>query len=172
MKKVFRTIVLVSSMSSPICALQVANAEAPPDNDINHMSMPEKQQAQAYFRSHSFDFPTIFSAHHPGPFWILKKKIEFKLTEAQLKQEEELKMGMAKNTIQDEAALKKAYETYTIDAAKENPSADQIKTDIEAVGKAQTNLASEMVDYHLKSYAVLTPEQQKIYRDLVNEKTK
>lgn len=45
---------------------------------------------------------------------------------------------------------------------------EQITADIDAVGKAQTKLASEMVVYHVESYALLN-EEQKTYQALVDE---
>ncbi|MHB0991528.1 MAG: hypothetical protein ACYC0M_09660 [Burkholderiales bacterium] len=172
MKNIYRTIILTGVMSLPILVSQAANAATLSDSDIANMSMLDKFRAQLYFKSHSFDFPKIFSLYHPGPYWILKKKSDFKLTDEQLKQEEELKLGMAKNTIEDEAVLKQAYVTYTADSAKSDTSSAQIKSDIEAIGKAQTSLATEMVDYHLQSFELLTPEQRKTYHDLVTERTK
>lgn len=171
MKNIYRTIILIGVISLPIFVSQAANAGTLSNSDIANMSMFDKLRAQSYFKSHSFDFPEIFSLYHPGPYWILKKKNDFRLTDEQLRQEEELKMGMAKNTIEDETVLKEAYATYTTDSAKLDPSSAQIILDIEAIGKAQTSLASEMVDYHLKSYALLTSEQKKIYHDLVSERT-
>jgi len=140
--------------------------------DVAKMSMLDKLRAQNYFRDHSFDFPATFSSYHPGPYWMLEKKKDFKFTDEQLKQEEDLKMGMAKNTIEDEATLLHAYARYASDSAKLNPPIEQIMTDIDAVGKAQTSLASEMVTYHLKGYAVLDPDQKKVYQRLVSKRTK
>ena len=166
------TLLLIGVMGLPILVSQAANAGTLTNSDIAKMSMLDKFRAQMYFKSHSFDFSKIFSLYHPGPYWILKKKSDFKLTDEQLKQEEELKLSMAKNTIEDEAVLKRAYATYTADSAKSDPSSAQIKSDIEAIGKAQTSLATEMVDYHLQSFELLTPEQRKTYHDLVAERTK
>ena len=172
MKNSYRKLILTGVMSLPVFLSQGGLADTLSNSDIANMSMLDKFRAQMYFKSHSFDFPKIFSLYHPGPYWILKKKSDFGLTDVQLKQEEALKMGMAKNTIEDETALKQAYATYTADSAKPDPSPAQIVSDIEAVGKAQTSLATEMVDYHLKSYELLTPEQKKIYHDLVSQRTR
>ncbi len=171
MKNSYQTLLLTGVMSLPLFVSQAANAGTLTDSDIAKMSMLEKFQAQLYFKSHSFDFPKIFSSHHPGPYWMLKRNGDFKFTDEQLKQEEKLKLGMAKNTIEDEAVLKQAYAKYTADSAELAPSSAQIKSDIEAVGKAQTSLATEMVDYHLQGFELLTPEQRKTYHDLVAERT-
>lgn len=134
---------------------------------VGKMTMPEKMQAQHYFRAHSLEFPAIFSAHHPGPYWLLQRRSQFKLTDAQMKEEQDLKLGMAKSTVDDEAVLQKAYAVYASDSTMLNPSVEQITSDIDAVGKAQTSLASEMVVYHVKSYELLNAEQKKTYQNLV-----
>ena len=139
---------------------------------IGQMSLVEKMQAQKYFRSHSLEFPATFSAHHPGPYWLLQRKDKFHFSDAQLKQEDALKLGMAKSTVDDEAVLQRAYKVYAADSAMLNPSVEQITADIDAVGKAQTSLASEMVVYHLESYALLTTEQKKTYQALVTKTLK
>ncbi|MHB1677952.1 MAG: hypothetical protein ACYCSS_10520 [Sulfuriferula sp.] len=176
MKFAFPSILLSGIISGIISlsafASQATNSTILSDSDIANMSMANKMQAQLYFKSHSFDFPKIFSAYHPGPYWILKKTHDFNLTDTQVKQEEELKIAMARSTLDDETALKQAYETYTADAAKVDPDMEEIMSDIEVIGKTQTRLASEMVNYHLKGYALLTPGQKKIYQKLVSEKTK
>lgn len=136
---------------------------------LSTMSKAQKQQEQAYFGAHSFEFSSIFKRHHPGPYWILAKTKQFQLTGAQIKQQEELKFGMAKNTISGNTALQKAYEKYTTDAKATTPSLAIIKQDIEAIGKAQTHLALVMIPYHLKAYTALNPEQQTLYRKLVAE---
>ena len=136
---------------------------------VGKMSLLEKMEAQHYFRAHSLEFPATFSAHHPGPYWLLKRKNKFNFSDAQLKQEEDLKLGMAKSTVDDEAVLQRAYGIYASDSAALNPSVEQITADIDAVGKAQTNLASEMVVYHVKSYALLNADQKKTYQALVDE---
>ena len=139
---------------------------------IGKMSLVEKMQAQHYFKAHSLEFPATFSAHHPGPYWLLKRKSKFNFTDAQLKQEEELKLGMAKSTVDDEAVLQQAYKAYATDSAMLNPSVEQITADIDAVGRAQTSLASEMVVYHLESYALLNPDQKRMYQALVTKALK
>ena len=171
MKIMDRGIALSGVVCLYLFATQITNAATLTDNDIANMSMADKIQAQQYFRSHSFDFPKIFSAYHPGPYWILKKKSDFNLTDAQVKQEEALKLAMAKNTIEDETTLKQAYKTYAADSTQLNPSVAQITSDIEAIGKAQTSLAAEMVIYHLQGYALLDSNQQQIYKKLAAART-
>lgn len=139
---------------------------------VGKMSMLEKMQAQHYFRAHSLEFPATFSARHPGPYWLLKRKSKFNFSDAQMRQEEDLKLGMAKSTVDDEAALQKAYAVYASDSARLNPSVEQITADIDAVGKAQTSLAAEMVVYHVKSYELLNADQKKTYQRLVAEALK
>ncbi len=171
-KNSYRAFLLAGVMSLPILASQAARAATLTASDIAKMSMLDKLRAQSYFKKHSFDFSKLFSLYHPGPYWILKKKNDFKLTGKQLKQEEMLKFGMAKDTIEDEAVLKRAYVHYATDSAKSDPSATQIRSDIEAIGKAQTKLASEMVGFHLRGFALLSPEQKTIYHGLVARRTK
>lgn len=134
---------------------------------LSSMTPAEKKQDQAYFTAHSFEFSSIFKSHHPGPYWILEKTKEFQLSSAQIKQQEQLKYGMAKSTIAGNAALKRAYEKYAVDAAVTMPSLALLKRDIDAIGKAQTHLAQLMVPFHLKAYAALNPTQQALYRQLV-----
>lgn len=69
-------IIFISFMSGfSILAAYPAISATLVDNDIATMSTANPIQAQLYFKSHSFDFPKIFSAYHPGPDWILKKKM-------------------------------------------------------------------------------------------------
>lgn len=139
---------------------------------VAKISLFEKMQAQHYFRAHSLGFPATFSAHHPGPYWLLKRKGKFNLTEEQTKQENALKLAMARSTLADEAVLQQASRTYAADSAKPNPSVEQITADIAAVGKAQTSLASEMVVYHVASYALLNQDQKKLYQALVSSRSR
>ncbi|MDD2877079.1 MAG: hypothetical protein PHT60_05735 [Acidiphilium sp.] len=141
----------------------IANAAQP---DLSKMTMAQKNAAQVYFRAHSFDFSPIFSRYHPGPYWILHHASSFNLTAAQKTKEESLKFGMAKATIKDDMALQTAYKKYQADAQKDQPSLAVINHDIDRVGRAETNLAKEMVPYHLKSYAVLNTAQKQTYKAL------
>jgi outer membrane protein assembly factor BamB len=134
---------------------------------LSEMSAEQKKQEQQYFRDHSFEFSSLFSKHHPGPYWILARAKEFQLSPEQSKQQEELKNGMAAGTIAGNIALGKAYEKYAADAAAAEPSAATLNADIEAIGKAQTHLAQVMIPYHLKAYAALNPAQQSIYKKLL-----
>ena len=45
--------------------------EADAAESLSGMSPERKKQEQAYFRQHSFEFSSLFSRHHPGPYWIL-----------------------------------------------------------------------------------------------------
>lgn len=76
---------------------------------------------------------------------------------------------MAASTIADEAVLQQAYKTYASDSAKPDLSVEQITADINGVGKAQTSVASEMVIYHVESYALLNQAQKKVYETLVHK---
>lgn len=136
---------------------------------LSKMSESQKKQQQQYFGAHSFEFSSIFKSHHPGPYWILEKTKEFQLSDEQIKQQEALKFSMAKTTITGNTALQKAYKKYASDASATEPSLAVIKKDIEAIGKAQTQLALVMVPYHLKAYAALNPAQQTLYRKFVAE---
>ena len=137
---------------------------------LSSMSAEQKKQEQEYFASHSFEFPSLFSRLHPGPYWILENAKQFELSSEQIKQQENLKFAMAKSTISGNAALRKAYEKYASDAAAANPSLAVIKKDIEDIGKAQTRLALVMVPYHLQAYSALNPAQQTLYRKLVAQR--
>lgn len=137
---------------------------------LSKMTAEQKKREQEYFRSHSFDFSSIFSSRHPGPYWILENAKQFQLSSEQIKHQEDLKFGMAKSTIAGNTALQRAYEQYASDASAVEPSLAAIKKDIEAIGKAQTNLALVMVPYHLRAYSALTPAQQTLYRKLVAER--
>lgn len=153
---------------SLLIGLGTASAAQP---DLSTMTMAQKTAAQAYFRAHSFDFSPTFSRYHPGPYWILHHEAAFKLTAAQKAKETSLKNGMAKATIKDDMILKSAYERYQADARKDHPSLAVIRHDIDRIGHAQTNLAVEMVPYHLKSYAVLNTTQKQTYKALAAEQT-
>ena len=163
MKTTYRNLFISTVICLSTLMSGMANSATLTNDDIARMSMADKISAQQYFRSHSFDFPSIFSAYHPGPYWILQEKDAFNLSDEQVKQQQTLKLEMAKNTIADETILKQAYKTYAADSAQLNPAIEQITADINAIGKAQTSLASEMVIYHLKSYALLNPNQKLLY---------
>lgn len=134
---------------------------------LSQMTKEQKEQEQKYFRAHSLGFARIFSRYHPGPYWILHHRKEFRLTAGQVQAETRLKLGMARSTIEGNRRLMAAYKVYATDAAAANPSLAKIHSDIEAVGRAQTWLAGEMVPYHLKSYALLMAQQKQIYHRLV-----
>jgi Spy/CpxP family protein refolding chaperone len=145
-----------------------AQAAGPTDatTPLSKMTMAQKHQAQQYFTAHSFEFSPLFKRYHPGPYWILAKATQFKLTAAQTRQQEGLKNAMAEATIKANMALKAAYAKYAADAKLAAPSLDTLRQDIDAVGHAQTQLAQVMVPYHLESYAALTPTQQALYTRL------
>ena len=166
LRKYFAGIALILAGFSPAHASDdVERADSAPR--LSSMSTDEKKQEQIYFAAHSFEFSSIFKSHHPGPYWILKNAKQFKLSREQIKQQEELKFGMAKSTISDNTALQSAYKKYASDASAAEPSLAVIKQDIEDIGNAQTQLALAMVPYHLKAYAELNAEQQTLYRELV-----
>ena len=121
----------------------------------------------AYFRAHNFDFGANFRRYHPGPAWILQHAQQFNLTASQKTGEAMLKMGMISTTMTDTQKLQEAYKRYAQDSSAADPARSTIHADINAVGKAQTTLAFEMVPYHLKGYALLTPAQQTLYHTLV-----
>lgn len=164
-KKSFTCLVLLQA-GLAFAADSVNTPNAP---QLSTMSAAQKKQEQKYFATHSFDFSSIFKRYHPGPYWILQNKQQFKLSPDQIKYQEELKLGMAKSTISGNTALQKAYEKYAADAAAPEPSVTAINQDIEDIGKSQTHLALLMVPYHLKAYSALTPAQQTIYRKLITE---
>lgn len=143
--------------ASPAYALSAAQ--------LAHMSPAQKKQAQQYFTAHALGFST-FKKYHPGPYWILANKHAFHLTTAQIKQEGRLKDEMAMRTITDNGILQQAYKQYARDASAAHPPAETIKRDIVQIAKAETQLAWEMVPYHLQGYALLTPAQKAIYAQL------
>ncbi|BDB13863.1 hypothetical protein ANFP_11830 [Acidithiobacillus ferrooxidans] len=69
-------------------------------------------------------------------------------------------------TIEDSSALQHAYDKYKKDASTAHPTLAMIKSDIIRVGKAETQLAWEMVPYHLQGYALLNPAQKATYTQL------
>jgi Spy/CpxP family protein refolding chaperone len=131
-------------------------------------AMPDAAaQGRAYFRQHSFDFATVFRAQHPGPDWILQHASDFNLTPAQTTKLEHLRDGMRGAVAQDSAKLKQAYTQYAADARTTAPQQRTMLNDVQAVGRAQTQLAGAMIPYHLQSYAVLDAAQKKTYERLV-----
>jgi hypothetical protein len=131
-------------------------------------AMPDAAaQGRAYFRQHSFDFPTVFRARHPGPDWILQHASDFNLTPGQTTKLEHLRDGMRGAVVQDSAKLKQAYTQYAADARAITPEQRTMLKDVQAVGRAQTELAGAMIPYHLQSYAVLDAAQKKTYERLV-----
>ncbi len=156
---------LVSGFASAHASDDIEHTGATPQ--LSKMSASQKKQEQQYFASHSFEFSSIFKSHHPGPYWILENAKQFQLSSEQIKQQEDLKFGMAKSTISSNTALQKAYKKYASDASAAEPSLAVIKKDIEDIGHAQTHLALVMVPYHLKAYSALNPTQQTLYRKLV-----
>jgi hypothetical protein len=166
MKIVSKT--FMSAAGLLVIGLGIASANQP---DLATMTMAQKSAAQDYFRSHSFDFSTIFSRYHPGPYWILQHETSFNLTASQKAKETSLKFGMAKATIKDDMALQTAYRRYQADAQKDHPSLSVIRHDIDRVGRAQTNLAKEMVPFHLQSFAVLDAVQKRTYKTLAASQT-
>ena len=150
-----------------VAATQAEASSSAASHALSSMSMAQKHAAQQYFTAHSLDFSPLFKRYHPGPYWILAKAKQFKLTPAQTKQQEDLKNAMAMATIKGNMALKQAYAKYAADARLAMPSLNTLRQDIDAVGHAQTQLAQVMVPYHLDSYAALTPTQQALYTKLV-----
>lgn len=172
MKQAYKNIIKSGVICISLILAQAAYAETLSSIDIAHMSTETKMQAQKYFRAHSFDFSNTFSRYHPGPYWILHHKDAFQLTTEQVKQEESLKMGMARSTLEGVAALKLKYDKYASDSKKLNLSIEELMSDVDAIGIAQTRLAKEMIPYHIKGYALLNPAQMKIYQKLVSEPKK
>ena len=119
-----------------------------------------------YFLSHSFDFGPIFYKYHPGPNWYLQHAKSLRLTSSQLVIIKKLDAGMIKDTVMGIKNLKLAYSKYKKNSMKVAPKIKTIIDDIKNIGKAQTYLAYEMIPYHLKSYAILTPSQKKIFQEL------
>lgn len=144
--------------------ISAAAYAAPPP--LSQMTTAQKQQEQKYFTAHSLEFSSMFKAYHPGPYWILHHDQDFALTKSQKQQETKLKNEMAMATIKDNRALKAAYHKYALDGAKPSPTVATIDADIDAVGRAQTRLAKEMVPFHLQSYQLLDAKQRKTYKSL------
>jgi hypothetical protein len=135
-------------------------------SQLGQMTAAQKLQAQKYFNANSLSFSPIFKRYHPGPYWILQERVAFRLTSAQIHEQEQLKNQMAVVTITDGLALRQAYARYARDAAVAHPTVSTMKSDVETIGKAQTRLAWEMVPYHLKAYALLTAAQKSMYPGL------
>ncbi|ACK80764.1 MULTISPECIES: hypothetical protein [Acidithiobacillus] len=157
--------VLLPSITA-ILLLSTSSAYALSLGQLARMSPSQKKQAQQYFRTHSLDFSSVFKRYHPGPYWILKNKSAFRLTPRQIQGEVQLKNEMAMRTIEDSSALQHAYDKYKKDASTAHPTLAMIKSDIIRVGKAETQLAWEMVPYHLQGYALLNPAQKATYTQL------
>ncbi len=124
-------------------------------------------QGRAYFMQHSFDFPTVFRAHHPGPAWILQHASDFNLTPAQTTKLEQLRGEMRSHVADDSGKLKEAYAKYDSDSHEAAPEEKTLLQDVRSVGSAQTQLAGTMIPYHLQSYALLDPAQKQTYDRLV-----
>lgn len=171
MKLIARSFTGVVFLYAAVALTATANGAGPANatTQLSKMTMAQKHQAQQYFTAHSFEFSPLFKRYHPGPYWILAKTKQFKLTATQTRQQEDLKNAMAKATIEGNMTLKQAYAKYAADAKLAAPSLDTIRQDIDAVGHAQTQLAQVMVPYHLQSYAALTPTQQALYTKLAAE---
>lgn len=92
---------------------------------------------------------------------------QLQLSSAQIKQQEDLKFGMAKGTISGDNALQSAYKKCAADVSEAEPSLTVIEQDIEDIGEAQTHLALVMVPYHVKAYAAWSPAPQTLYRETV-----
>lgn len=124
-------------------------------------------QGRAYFMQHSFDFPTVFRSHHPGPAWILQHASDFNLTPQQTAAMERLRDGMRSSVAEDSAKLKQAYSRYETDSRATAPHEKAMLDDVHAVGDAQTQLAGAMIPYHLQAFEQLNAEQRQIYERLV-----
>ena len=157
---------LVSYIGAALLLIGAVPAYAASRVQTSPMSAVKLKQEVKYFGEHSFDFFSIFKRYHPGPYWILHHAKQLHLTVAQIQQEKPLHVSMAKSTFADNSALRKAYKQYALDASVVQPSLLKIKRDIDAIGKAQTRLAWEMVPYHLKAYSLLNSTQKVLYRKL------
>lgn len=167
LKSVLEDIVMKRYQPALLCGALLASGTAYAGSTaLSQMTPTQKKQEQKYFTAHSLDFSAMFKAYHPGPYWILHHDKEFALTSSQKQAETRLKDGMAKATIADNRELKAAYRKYQADGAKKNPSVATLNADIDAVGRAQTRLAKEMIPYHLKSYHILNTRQRGIYTTL------
>ena len=124
-------------------------------------------QSRAYFMQHSFEFPTVFRAHHPGPAWILQHASDFNLTAVQTTKMEQLRAEMRSHVAEDSTKLKQAYAQYETDSHEVTPDEKTLIHDVQVVGNAQTQLAGTMIPYHLQSYTLLDPAQKKTYDHLV-----
>ncbi len=116
---------------------------------------------------HSYDFPTVFRSHHPGPAWILQHASDFNLTPQQTAAIERLQNGMRSSVAENSAKLKQAYSHYENDSRAPLPDEKAMLDDVHAVGDAQTQLAGAMIPYHLQAYDELDAVQKKTYERLV-----
>src|ERR1700686_2720491 len=152
MRTLFTTAAAILAVASAM-SLAPAHADAPGDTATAQVppaspqpamasAMPDAAaQGRAYFRQHSFDFPTVFRAQHPGPDWILQHASDFNLTPGQTTKLEHLRDGMRGAVVQDSAKLKQAYTQYAADARAITPEQRTMLKDVRAVGHAQTELA-------------------------------
>ncbi|HVE22067.1 MAG TPA: Spy/CpxP family protein refolding chaperone [Acidocella sp.] len=138
---------------------------------VQAVSVPTTQAAvpawQAYFKANSLGFPQIFRTHHPGPGWILARKSQLHLTPTQVTAEQKLAAGMVAAAQASVTRLQAAYAKYHADAAMASPVQETIIADVEAVGRAETRAGLAMVPYHLRAYALLTPEQKATFAELL-----
>jgi hypothetical protein len=102
MKLLAKSFAGVVFLYAGVALTATAQGAGPADatTQLSKMTMAQKHQAQQYFTAHSFEFSPLFKRYHPGPYWILAKTKQFKLTAAQTRQQEDLKNAMAKATIE------------------------------------------------------------------------
>lgn len=91
------------------------------------MSADQKKQAQQYVMSHSFEFSSIFKSHHPDSDLILEHVKQLQLSSEQIKQQEELKFGMARSTTSGNIVLQNADKKHASDASATEPLLTIIK---------------------------------------------
>ncbi|MHB1567144.1 MAG: hypothetical protein ACYCXG_10595 [Acidiferrobacter sp.] len=133
---------------------------------LTHMTMAQKRAEQSYFRAHALGFSQYFGLHHPGPYWMLKQPA-LNFTATQRRQETALKNAMAHATLTDNARLRHAYAHYAAVSAVRNVHVTRVRSAVDAVGRATTALALEMVPYHRQAYHLLTTTQKAVYWRLV-----
>ena len=129
--------------------------------------MSDMTKALDYFHAHSFDFPQNFRFQHPGPEWFLQHEQDFKYTDKQSAELKKMSRAMFDDMKKYDMETMKAHKKYADDAAAKMPSERELKRDIQKIGVAESDLAYTMIPFHLKSYAMLTPDQKKTFDDLI-----
>jgi len=153
-------------MIAALATIALLSVSALPSQAAMMRPSNRMMKTHMYFMRHSLGFATIFFRYHPGPHWDLMHATALHLTAAQIRKEKRLTVGMMRDTQRGIVSLKAAYQRYRQDAMQADPAIGRLIHDVKAVGRAQAYLGYEMIPYHLKGYAILSPSQKIRYRKL------